>query len=71
VFRYIASLVFIGVPEKCSGFDIVQYDAERLMAELGEGFELLEERNEIHTTPANMEQKFTYFWFIKQCGDCK
>ena len=30
----------IGGPEKCSGLDIVQYDATRLMAELGESFEL-------------------------------
>jgi len=56
----------IGGPTKCSGFDIVQYDAEKLMAELGEGFELVEENNETHITPANKEQKFTYFHFIAQ-----
>ena len=27
-------------PVKCSGLDIVQYDADKLMAELGQGFEL-------------------------------
>ena len=55
----------IGGPEKCSGLEIVQYDSEKLKAELGDGFELLEERDETHITPANKEQKFMYFRFIK------
>ena len=55
----------IGGPEKCSGLDIVQYDADKLIAELGEDFELVEERDEMHITPANKEQKFMYFRFIK------
>jgi SAM-dependent methyltransferase len=55
----------IGGPEKCSGLEIVQYDAEKLIAELGADFELVEERNEAHITPANKEQKFMYFRFIK------
>lgn len=55
----------IGGPEKCSGLDIVQYDADKLMAELGEGFELIEEKSELHITPADKEQKFAYFRFLK------
>jgi len=51
----------IGGPKKCSGLDIVQYDAESLCTELGEEFELLDVQNETHITPANAEQKFTYF----------
>ncbi len=51
----------IGGPKKCSGLDIVQYDAESLCAELGDEFELLDVQNETHTTPNNAEQKFTYF----------
>ena len=58
----------IGGPTKCSGLDIVQYDAKKLLAELGEGFELVEERNETHNTPANKEQKFAYFRFIRKQG---
>jgi ubiquinone/menaquinone biosynthesis C-methylase UbiE len=54
-----------GGPKKCSGLDIVQYDSEKLIAELGEGFELIEERNEVHITPSNKEQKFTYFRFFR------
>ena len=56
----------IGGPEKCSGLEIVQYDSEKLKAELGDGFELVEERDETHITPANKEQKFMYFRFIKK-----
>lgn len=53
----------IGGPLQCSGLDIVQYDAEKLIAELGENFELIEQSNEIHVTPSNVEQKFSYFRF--------
>ncbi len=53
-------------PEKCSGLEIVQYDASKLEIELGEEFELLEERKEIHITPANKEQRFVYFRFIRK-----
>lgn len=48
-------------PVKCSGLDIVQYDAEKLRAELGEGFELLETGHDIHSTPAGNQQKFAFF----------
>ncbi len=51
----------IGGPERCSGLDIVQYDAEKLMLELGEQFSLQEEIAEIHVTPAGKEQQFNYY----------
>ncbi len=56
----------IGGPSKCSGLDIVQYDATKLAAELGSGFTLLEETSEIHLTPASKEQLFAYFRFIRE-----
>ncbi len=55
----------IGGPEKCSGLEVVQYDSKKLTAEFGADFELVEEINEVHITPANKEQKFTYFRFIR------
>ena len=55
----------IGGPEKCSGLEIVQYDSTKLREEIGEGFELVEERNEVHITPANKKQEFVYFRFKK------
>lgn len=56
----------IGGPQKCSGLDIVQYDAEKLLAELGSEFELVEQVEETHLTPANKEQLFCYFRLIKK-----
>lgn len=51
----------IGGPKKCSGLDIVQYDAEKLQMELGNSFKLLESGYEVHKTPAGGEQKFAWF----------
>lgn len=56
----------IGGPERCSGLDVVQYDAAKLMGELGDEFELEEEIDEIHTTPSNKEQKFIYFRLMRR-----
>jgi len=53
----------IGGPESCSGLEIVQYDAIKLGKELGTGFELQEQVDEIHLTPAGKEQKFSFFRF--------
>jgi len=51
----------IGGPTQCSGLDIVQYDAERLLDTLGGEFGLVEELSETHITPADKPQKFSYF----------
>lgn len=59
----------INGPTKCSGLDIVQYDADKLLAELGDGFGLVEVENEVHITPAAGKQKFTYFRFIRKQED--
>lgn len=48
-------------PKKCSNLDIVQYDSRKLSAELGHAFELLQTRQESHTTPTGEEQLFNYF----------
>ena len=56
----------IGGPDKCSGLPIVQYDADKLLGELGEGFALLEQRSENHLTPAGKVQQFNYFRLL--CG---
>ena len=55
----------IGGPKKCSGLDIVQYDAVKLKNELGNNFTFIEERYENHITPAGKEQKFGYYVFTK------
>ena len=53
----------LGGPTKCSGLDVVQYDAEKLGAELGADFRLLNVRDEVHLTPSMKEQQFTYCHF--------
>ena len=53
----------IGGPSRCSGLDIVQYDAEKIAAELGPGFELIKDGHKVHLTPAGNEQRFAYFYF--------
>jgi len=53
----------INGPLKCSGLDIVQYDADKLITELGPGFKLIETGHQVHHTPAGNQQKFAYFRF--------
>lgn len=53
----------VGGPTKCSGLDIVQYDAQKLSGELGPEYALLEQKAELHVTPMGKEQKFCYFLF--------
>jgi cyclopropane fatty-acyl-phospholipid synthase-like methyltransferase len=55
----------IGGPTKCSGLDIVQYDAEKLKNELGSFFKLTTEKAEMHITPSGKEQSFGYYVFTK------
>ena len=55
-----------GGPDKCSGLDIVQYDAASICAELGDGFVLQETREELHVTPRQTEQRFMYFRFVRR-----
>ena len=47
-------------PTKCSGLDIVRYDAEALHDEFGTGFRLLQHLTELHQTPAGAIQQFVY-----------
>ena len=58
----------VGGPTKCSGLDIVQYDVNKLQAQLGNGFELVETGSEVHVTPTGKEQKFEYFHFKRHPG---
>ena len=55
----------IGGPQKCSGIEIVQYDNEKMITAIGDNFKLLDEKKEVHITPAKKEQKFIFFRFQK------
>jgi SAM-dependent methyltransferase len=63
--QLVISTFAIGGPERCSGLDIVQYDARKLERELGGGFTLLEQEQVLHQTPAQKEQLFGFFRFIR------
>lgn len=47
-------------PEKCSGLDVVRYDAENLHGEFGPKFRLLDSVTELHETPWGTPQQFMY-----------
>lgn len=47
-------------PEKCSGLDVVRYDAEHLHGEFGPRFRLLDSVTELHETPWGTPQQFMY-----------
>jgi 2-polyprenyl-3-methyl-5-hydroxy-6-metoxy-1,4-benzoquinol methylase len=47
-------------PTKCSGLDVVRYDAGSLHGEFGPGFRLVDHGTEIHQTPFGTTQQFLY-----------
>ncbi|MBI5374437.1 MAG: class I SAM-dependent methyltransferase [Candidatus Schekmanbacteria bacterium] len=55
-------------PEQCSGLDVVRYDEQSILTELGAEFTLCESRRETHITPWESEQRFIYFRLKWQHG---
>jgi 2-polyprenyl-3-methyl-5-hydroxy-6-metoxy-1,4-benzoquinol methylase len=47
-------------PTKCSGLDVMRYDAESLHSEFGGNFRLVESSKELHETPFGTTQQFLY-----------
>ena len=47
-------------PTKCSGLEVVRYDAESLHAEFGVRFRLLDSVKELHDSPFGPTQQFLY-----------
>lgn len=47
-------------PTKCSGLDVVRYDADSLHDEFGSRFQLVDSSKEIHETPFGTTQQFLY-----------
>lgn len=47
-------------PTKCSGLDVVRYDAESLHNEFGVNFSLLDHSEELHRTPFGTVRQFLY-----------
>jgi SAM-dependent methyltransferase len=53
-------------PSKCSGLDVMRYDADSLHAEFGAHFRLVESSKELHQTPFGTMQQFLYCHCIVQ-----
>lgn len=47
-------------PEVCSGLPVARYSPDALFRVLGDGFEPVEARREVHTTPRGATQPFTW-----------
>ncbi|UCF66409.1 MAG: class I SAM-dependent methyltransferase [Acidobacteriota bacterium] len=52
-------------PSRCAGLDVVRYDGDALGRELGPGWQLEQELQESHITPARIEQSWVYCLFQK------
>ncbi len=53
-------------PKQCSDLDVCRYNAASMAADLGEGFSLIREARETHTTPWDASQAFFYGVFRRQ-----
>ena len=47
-------------PKRCSGLDVVTYDAPSLHGQFGGRFRLIESAKELHRTPLGVTQQFLY-----------
>ena len=52
-------------PPKCSGLPVQRYSLEQLEETLGDEFELMHHRKELHITPGGVEQMYLYCHFHK------
>jgi SAM-dependent methyltransferase len=50
-------------PTRCSGLDVVRYNAESLSRELGPRFALRQQSPEVHRTPSGVTQQMIYCSF--------
>ncbi len=51
-------------PTKCSGLEVVRYDAESLHGEFGPRFRLIKSSKELHQTPFGTTQQFLYCYCV-------
>lgn len=56
----------IGGPTKCSGLDVVRYDAAALQKEFGDAFRMVAIAEENHVTPSGAVQPFLYCCLRRQ-----
>lgn len=51
-------------PTRCSGLDVMRYDAHSLQTEFGQRFRLGASSTELHRTPFETDQQFLYCHFV-------
>ena len=61
--RVIVAAFGLAGPEKCSGLEVVRYDAPALQREFGAAFRLIACEEELHRTPWGATQQFVYCCF--------
>ena len=64
----IISVFSPAAPGKCSGLPVRRYDEDALAGFLGEGFERLRHKEEIHVTPGGDEQNYLSCLFRRTAG---
>jgi ubiquinone/menaquinone biosynthesis C-methylase UbiE len=47
-------------PQRCSGLDVMRYDADQLHGEFGSDFAKVDSAIELHATPSGSQQQFVY-----------
>ncbi len=62
----IVSTFALDGPSKCSGLNVMRYDEQSIVAELGPEFTLQEVCRETHITPWKSKQHFVYFRLKRQ-----
>lgn len=53
-------------PTRCSGLEVVRYDAESMHAEFGANFHLVSSSRQLHETPSGTTQQFLYCHCVLQ-----
>lgn len=52
-------------PERCSGLEVVRYDADGIHREFGDRFQKIDAVQESHVTPWGSEQEFVYCYCLR------
>lgn len=55
-------------PERCSGLPVARYDADALAARFAPQFERVDAGRDVHRTPFDTEQPFTYLLLRRRAG---
>ena len=63
--RVIVGTFGLGGPLRCSGLDVIRYDAMSLAGEFGSRFDLISSLEELHISPSGAKQPFVYVELVR------